>query len=192
MKVFISHAKQDNPVVYRILKIIDDHGIPKWVDLEQLEGIGSSINESINDGISTSNYFLLVWSKDASESEFVKKEYNAATSQDYDARLEKIIIKLDDTPLPPLLADKKYHSVNEENLEAVLNGIFEKIGHDKEYQENTKRFDEHLDESFGDVVIGNHDYSTSYALKQVDPTVYEDDMTDWLYSEENLGDVDET
>jgi len=190
MKVFISHAKEDNSIVHRILRIIDNHNIPKWVDLEEI-GISSSINENINEGFASSTHFLLIWSKNAARSEFVKKEYNAATSRDYDNKIEKIIIKLDNTPLPPLVADKKYHSINEENLEAVLNEIFEKINKESEQQENTNRFDEYLDETYGDVMIAGHDYPTSYALKQADPVVYEDDMTDWLYSEENLEREDE-
>jgi len=164
---------------------MDNHNIPKWVDLEQI-GISSLINEKINEGFSSSTHFLLVWSKNAAKSEFVKKEYNAAISRDYNDKVEKIIIRLDDTPLPPLLADSKYHPVNEENLEVVLNKIFEKISIDKENQDNSERFDEYLDETFGDVVVSNHDYSTSYALKRIDPDLYKYEMNDWIHDEEML------
>ena len=192
MKVFISHEKTDNTVVFRILKIIDNHRIPKWVDLEQLEGISPEVNEKINDGLASSDHFLLVWSKNASGSSYVKKEYNAATSHDYDARLEKIIIKLDDTPLPPLLSDRKFHEINEENLEDVLNGIFDKISMSKQQKENVEMYDEHLDETFGVTKIGNYTYPTSYALKLVDPEVYQDDMSDWIDSQVEEENVDET
>jgi hypothetical protein len=40
-------------------------------------------------------------------------------------------------------------------------------------------FDEYLDEVYGDVSIANVLYSTSYALKEVDPTAYDVLEADW-------------
>lgn len=177
-KIFISHAKEDNLVIHRIIKILDDNDIQKWVDLEQLDNdLGSSVNEKINDGILNSNYFLLVWSIHASRSKFVKKEYNAATSNDYDKLIKKIIIKLDKTKLPPLLADKRYYEVTEIELEDVLEGIISKINYDPE--DKTKRFDEYLDKAIEKIKILGIEYAPSFILKNALPTIYQEEFETW-------------
>lgn len=179
MRVFISHAKEDNSVVIRIITILDENGVPKWVDLEQLEDVDSAINESINEGLSTSDYFLLVWSKHANESNYVKKEYNAAITPDYDPRLKKIIIRLDDTLLPPLLADKKYHSVTEDELDVVLEGIIAKIKKAEKFSAEPNVYDEYLDSNYGKAKIVEYEYDSSLAFKRVDPKKYQEDLEDW-------------
>lgn len=181
-QVFISHAKEDNPIVYRVIKILDDNDIPKWVDLEQFDSLGSSVNEKINDGISTSRYFLLLWSIHASRSRFVKKEYNAATSHDYDKLLTKIIIRLDDTRLPPLLADKQYYQVTETELESVVEGIVGKIKYESE--EETRKFDEYLDETNEKIKILGLEYTVSFILKNIDIERYQEELERWEESQE--------
>lgn len=182
-QVFISHAKEDNLLVHRIIKILDDNNIKKWVDLEQLDSLGSSVNEKINDGLSSSKYFLLLWSEHASKSEFVKKEYNAATSHDYDILLIKIIIRLDKTKLPPLLADKKYYEITEAELESVVEGIVSKIKYEIN-EEITRRFDEYLDETNDKVKILGLEYKTSFILKNSDPVRYQEEFKKWGASQE--------
>lgn len=182
-KIFISHAKEDNTVIHRVIKILDDNNIQKWVDLEQLDDVlGSSVNEKINEGISNSNYFLLVWSIHASKSKFVKKEYNAATSDDYDKLLKKIIIKLDKTKLPPLLADKVYYEVTEIELEDVLEGIVSKINYDS--HDKTKRFDEYLDNTIDKIKILGIEYDPSFILKNALPAIYQQEFETWEGLEE--------
>jgi hypothetical protein len=176
-KIFISHAKEDNPIIHRVIKILDDNNIKKWVDLEQLDELGSSVNEKINDGISSSNYFLLMWSIHASRSSFVKNEYNAATSGDYDKLLTKIIIKLDETRLPPLLADKKYYEVTEIELEDVVEGIVNKINYDLD--DKTKKFDEYLDKITEKIEILGIEYTVSFILKNALPERYQEEFEAW-------------
>lgn len=181
-QIFISHAKEDNFLVHRIIKILDDNNIKKWVDLEQLDNLGSSVNEKINDGLSSSKYFLLLWSEHASKSEFVKKEYNAATSHDYDILLIKIIIRLDKTKLPPLLADKKYYEVTEAELESVVEGIVNKIKYESE--ERRTRFDDYLDETYGKIEVLGVEYDRSFILKTADPSRYREEFEKWEDTEE--------
>ena len=181
-KVFISHAKEDNLLVHRIIKILDDNNILKWVDLEQLDNLGASINEKINDGLSSSRYFLLLWSDNANKSEFVKKEYNAATSHDYDKIVTKIIIRLDKTKLPPLLADKKYYEVSEAELESVVEGIVNKIKYESEAR--TSKFDEYLDEVNEKIKILGTEYNLSFILKNIAHERYREEFERWEESQE--------
>lgn len=47
-----------------------------------------------------------------------------------------------------------------------------------------ERYDEFLDNVFGEVNIGGYFYNTSYALKEIDPTAYREDFNNWLDSED--------
>ena len=179
MKVFISHTKKDNNIVHRILKILDDNGIQNWVDLKQID-MGSSINQTINRAIASSNHFLLIWSKSAAESKFVEREYNAVTTPDYDDKLKKIIVKLDATPLPPLLSDQKYYDIDDESLEEVIENLAYEIKESQTVDTKHEKFDRYLNENFGDVIVASYKYTTSHALKQIDPYIYKEDMISWM------------
>ena len=54
-----------------------------------------------------------------------------------------------------------------------------------------ERYDESLDDSYGEVKIAGGSYSTSHALKEVDPTAYDCGFNDWLDSECRDGNVKE-
>jgi hypothetical protein len=49
------------------------------------------------------------------------------------------------------------------------------------------RYNDFLDEVFGDSMIGGYAYHTSRALKEVDPTAYRCGFNDWLDSELQCG-----
>ncbi len=181
MKIFISHSKKDNTIVYRTLKILDDNKIPHWVDLEQI-GMSSSVNKEINDALYSSSHFMLMWSKDASKSSFVKMEYNAVITPDYKDKIKMIILKIDDTKLPPLLSDRKYYHIKEKSLEEILENLVCEIKESQIIDERHERFDKYLDESFGNVSIAEHKYMTSFTLKHLDQQVYKEDMITWTDS----------
>lgn len=178
MKVFISHASRDNPIVIRIITKLDGAGIQKWVDIEEINRLDSTINESVNDGLRDSDYFLLVWSKHADASINVKREYNAAISSDYDSRLAKIIIRLDDTPLPPLLADRFYRKIQEDELETTLDEIIHKMKESKLHQKQ-RRFDNFIDGTYNPVEIVEESYKSSHAFKHVDYQRYKKEVEGW-------------
>lgn len=46
-----------------------------------------------------------------------------------------------------------------------------------------QRYDDMLDEVYGEAKIGGYEYSTSKAMKEVDPTAYRCGFSDWLDSE---------
>jgi hypothetical protein len=177
-RIFISHAKEDNHILIRILKILDDEGIENWVDIKRLNKLDTNVNENINYGLSSCNYFLLLWSKNAKKSKYVTKEYNCAISQDYDKRLKKIILRLDNTILPALLADKMYHRVDDESLEKVVLSIL------KELKPNNNRikqrkFDNFLNASYEPIKIMDIEYKPALAFKRVDRKRYNQELEDW-------------
>lgn len=46
-------------------------------------------------------------------------------------------------------------------------------------------YDQMLDDAYGTVSIGGYEYSTSDALKEVDPIAYDTGFNDWLDAEIN-------
>lgn len=49
------------------------------------------------------------------------------------------------------------------------------------------RFDEFLDECYPEVKIAGYTYSTSHALKEIDPIAYREGFNNWLDSEISEG-----
>ncbi len=153
--------------------------------MDQLEEFNSNINEKINEGLVRSDHFMLIWSRNASKSKWVKREYNAAITEDYDKRLKKIILRLDRTMLPPLLADKKYVHVTNKTLEFHIKKIIERINLNRRKVQmkkfsnpNMKIFNDFLDFTYEVDVMGIK-YNTSEVLKHIDPDRYLFEFDKW-------------
>jgi hypothetical protein len=59
--------------------------------------------------LAESDYFLIGMSQKSSESAWVQKELNNALMSEVHRRKVHIMpLKLDDTPMPPIIGDKKY------------------------------------------------------------------------------------
>lgn len=103
MKVFISHSSKNKKVAGRLCDDLRRKKIEVWLDRDQLHS-GDPLIDDLQTAITESTHFLLLWSKPASESRYVKAEWQAA----YD--LEKVIIScfLDKTPLPLFLRRLKF------------------------------------------------------------------------------------
>ena len=173
MQVFISHAKEDNNTVRQIMTLLDNKRIQHWEDITHIKP-GDSVNEKINQGIKSSSHFLLVWSKNADNSNNVKKECNAVMTPDYE-KITKIIFRTDGTKLPPLLADIKYININDDELEDIIEQIKQEQIKDPIYE----KFDAYLDEEFGDISVADHKYTTSFALSRIDYVAYREYMINW-------------
>jgi len=97
-----------------------------WVDLEQLDN--DRVNERINEGLENATHFLLVWSKNARESDWVKEERNAASSQDYKDKLQIFSFKLDNTSLPALIfSNRRYFEINTKNLDTQIENFIRSL-----------------------------------------------------------------
>jgi len=103
MKVFISHSSKNRKVAGRLCDDLRRQKIEVWLDRDKLHS-GDPLIDDLQIAITESTHFLLLWSKPASESRYVKAEWQAA----YD--LEKVIISclLDRTPLPLFLRRLKF------------------------------------------------------------------------------------
>ncbi len=103
LKIFISHSWEDKPLVRRLEKELQAAGAEVWVDHEGIRG-GDNLPERISEALEWCNTLVLVWSKTASQSRWVKLEWTNAIS------LERAIIpcRVDNATLPAILAHKAY------------------------------------------------------------------------------------
>jgi hypothetical protein len=105
---FLSHSSVDKPTIRQLAADLTANGIDVWLD-EQRIRVGDSIPERIAQGLAESDYFLLAISEASSNSEWVRKELNAALVSEVQRRHVHILpLKLDDAALPSIIADKKY------------------------------------------------------------------------------------
>ena len=107
-RVFVSHSSKDKPFVETLVEQLEQAGVETWFDAQELRP-GDSIVSGIEDGLSDSDYVIFVASKNSVTSPWVKAELNAAFIREIDGKGARIIpIRLDDSDLPPLLADRIY------------------------------------------------------------------------------------
>ncbi|MBA4422896.1 MAG: hypothetical protein C0390_07295 [Syntrophus sp. (in: bacteria)] len=105
---FLSHSSADKAFIRQLAADLTANGISVWLD-EQRIRVGDSIPEKIAQGLAESDYFLIAMSQKSSESAWVQKELNSALMSEVQRRKVHILpLKLDDTTMPPIIADKKY------------------------------------------------------------------------------------
>jgi hypothetical protein len=110
---FLSHSSTDKAFIRQLAADLTANGIGVWLD-EQRIRVGDSIPEKIAQGLAESDYFLIGMSQKSSESAWVQKELNNALMSEVQRRKVHILpLKLDDTPMPPIIADKKYADFSE-------------------------------------------------------------------------------
>jgi hypothetical protein len=105
---FLSHSSADKPFIRQLAADLTANGIGVWLD-EQRIRVGDSIPDKIAQGLAESDYFLIGMSNKSSESAWVQKELNNALMTEMQRRNVNILpLKLDDSPMPHIIAEKKY------------------------------------------------------------------------------------
>lgn len=107
-KVFVSHASADKAFVDRLVADLAAKAVPVWYDKFDLR-VGESVPGGINEGLSSSKYFLVVLSKSSVASRWVTEELNAALIEQV-ARGGTFLLPalLEDCEVPPLLRHRRY------------------------------------------------------------------------------------
>lgn len=105
---FLSHSSLDKPFIRQLAADLTANGIDVWLD-EQRIHVGDSIPEKIAQGLAGSDFFLIGISQQSINSPWVNKELNNALVTEVQRRKVHILpLKLDDSPMPQIIADKKY------------------------------------------------------------------------------------
>ncbi|MEM6554380.1 MAG: toll/interleukin-1 receptor domain-containing protein [Pseudomonadota bacterium] len=106
--IFLCHASADKPQVRRIAEGLIKRGSRVWLDEAEIL-VGDSLIEKIQSGIEESNFLGIVMSPRSVESIWVKKEVEAALTQEIDAGRVKVLpILIEDCDIPLFLKPKKY------------------------------------------------------------------------------------
>ena len=108
VKIFLSHSTKDKDFVESLAAKLakDDYSV--WYDDWEIK-VGDSIVQKINDGISYSDFLIVVLSENSVSSKWVKEELNAATIKNIESKGAFILpVLLEKCKIPLLLADKKY------------------------------------------------------------------------------------
>jgi hypothetical protein len=107
-RVFISHSSKDKAFVESLVEKLQDEGVETWFDAHQLQP-GDSIFQGIQDGLSDSDYLVVVLSQHSAASKWVQAELSAGFMRDIEGRGTRLIpIRIDNTEIPPLIADRVY------------------------------------------------------------------------------------
>jgi hypothetical protein len=123
---FLSHSSKDKPFIRQLAADLTANGIDVWLD-EQRIRVGDSIPEKIAQGLAGSDFFLIAISEHSVGSQWVQKELNNALVNEVQRRKVHIMpLKLDDSAMPQIIADKKYadFSVSYKlGVEDILNAL---------------------------------------------------------------------
>lgn len=105
---FLSHSSSDKPFIRQLAADLTANGVDVWLD-EQRIRVGDSIPEKLAQGLAGSDFFLIAMSEHSAGSAWVQKELNNALVNEVQRRKVHILpLRLDDTSMPAIIADKKY------------------------------------------------------------------------------------
>jgi hypothetical protein len=107
-RLFISYATEDAARVREYLRDLAAEGVDVWIDQNDIHPSDDLIRR-INDGIAASKYALLFFSAQYAAKPYTTAEHEAIVAAAVVNRDRKVfVVRLDDAPLPPLLAGKLY------------------------------------------------------------------------------------
>jgi TIR domain-containing protein len=108
LKVFISFAGRDRPMAIRLDDDLTARGLAPFCDTRDV-GLGANVVLTINRALATSDFYVLLWSANCVDRPWVEEEWAAAYAREiHERRSFLFVVCLDETPLPPLLAVRRY------------------------------------------------------------------------------------
>lgn len=103
-RVFLSFAGNDRSMAERLRQDLKERDIEAFVFPP-----GGNLVLDINRALTQSDYFVLLWSRASRDRPWVDAEWSAAFARELQERRSFLfIVRLDMTPLPPLLAPRQY------------------------------------------------------------------------------------
>jgi hypothetical protein len=125
--VFLSHASSDKVVARRLAEDLEQHGIKVWLAEAEIKP-GQSIIAKIEAGICSSRYIFLLASRASLASNWVMEEVRMAMHDGICRDQVRVVaVRLDDTPLPGFLQDKKHVNLGD-NYDSAVNELLTLFG----------------------------------------------------------------
>jgi len=108
LRVFLCFAGDDRPRAKQFERDLCDHGVDTFLD-EQSIAAAENLVLAINRALTQADYFVLLWSRHAVDRQSVELEWTAALLRELEERRPFLfVVRLDETPMPLLLAPRKY------------------------------------------------------------------------------------
>lgn len=148
-KIFISHSYQDKKFVNLLTNRLRDDGIQVWTDEKEL-AVGDNIEEKITDAIKKTDYFIVVLSKNSTNSKWVNFELSATRLKEISQEQNIILpVLIEDCEIPFSLRDRLFSDFRysfDEGYAKLLKAL--KTQTTKKYQETDRQIDKFQPESY--------------------------------------------
>ena len=106
--IFICHASEDKAKARSLARSLKTLGADVWLDEWEIR-VGDSIVQKINEALSKVTHLIVLLSKTSCAKPWVAKEWSAALMRQLaDNSIAVLPVRLDDHPVPPILADLRY------------------------------------------------------------------------------------
>ena len=113
--IFLSHNSEDKDWARMLASSLKLTGVNVWFD-EWTIRPGDSMQTAVSDGLSGFDIFVLVWSKAAANSRWVRVEMEVALDRWINGESCCVVpVRLDRTPLPALLRTVRYINGHDNN-----------------------------------------------------------------------------
>lgn len=120
LRIFISYASPDASIAQRLYDDLKNTGHEVVVDLHSAR-MGDDLIEFMNSSIADADVILVLYSKATRSAKWQREELHAAVWQETDQEGARVIVlKIDDEPLPPLLAKRLCGSLKGNNYHATF------------------------------------------------------------------------
>lgn len=108
IRLFICHASEDKPSARELALFMKHLGADVWFDEWEIK-VGESIVQKIDDALGSVTHLILLLSRNSVYKHWVKKEFSSALMRQLSNNSITVLpLRLDDSPIPPILADIKY------------------------------------------------------------------------------------
>jgi tetratricopeptide (TPR) repeat protein len=106
--VFLSYRSVNRIWVLNLYDVLTQHGFKVFIDQVVLTG-GDELIRVLEDGLEQSQAGVLVWSSDAADSDWVRKEYHVLETQATNNKAFRFVpVRLDGTKLPAFASTKLF------------------------------------------------------------------------------------
>ena len=124
-RVFISHAGPDWRIAKRLAEDLRAVGNHITVDVDDLS-VGEDVVRFMNDGIAEADFIVILHSQYTADAINQTTEMNAAIWNEINqSGAVCMVVRLDETQLPPLVGPKKFVEIEEENEESYARALGE-------------------------------------------------------------------
>jgi bifunctional N-acetylglucosamine-1-phosphate-uridyltransferase/glucosamine-1-phosphate-acetyltransferase GlmU-like protein len=121
---FLSHSNWDKPFARKLGTSLQEAGFRVWIDEAEIR-VGDSLIDKIGEALDSIDFLIIVLSRKAVRSEWVRKELNIAMSRQLKRRQISVLpVLIEPCQIPAFLSDVKYADFSNPNdFRRVFGGL---------------------------------------------------------------------